>query len=348
MFAGAGLAAAGMVAVAGAVPASAAVHHPAWHTAKTFGNNIHLSDVVAVSRTEAWAFGGEGRYGNTLRSVALHWRGHSWTRVPLPKGVTGAMGAGAVVSSHDVWAETGGDEDGDDSADRILHWDGHRWSIKRILYGYITGITAIGPKDVWAFGRTGAGPGIGTWHYNGRTWRQTAKKFGQMYASAISPHDIWAAGQGLGTNDALSHYDGHTWRGIELLPPSKREAGYGLYAESAHSVWVALCPYSAAKLAPSLMHWNGKSWRGSPTPGSACLGKPVPDGRGGLWFSEPGSGYYGMPKLAHRSRNGAWTTTTLHGLGSKARVYLTAHIPGTAFLWGVSQQQDSNAILEYS
>ena len=38
--------------------------------------------------------------------------------------------------------------------------------------GELTGVVALGPSNVWVFGGSGFGPGLGTWHFNGRSWSQ--------------------------------------------------------------------------------------------------------------------------------------------------------------------------------
>lgn len=52
-----------------------------------FSRTARLSDVVAISRDDAWAVGSVG--ARVSRGIAVHWNGKIWRQVPLPlKGFT--------------------------------------------------------------------------------------------------------------------------------------------------------------------------------------------------------------------------------------------------------------------
>ena len=68
--------------------------------------------------------------------------------------------------SRDIWAVSyaGG---------YVVHWNGAGWRVAKCWrqHGVLSGVTALSPADVWVFGTTAGGfRGLGTWHFNGRTW----------------------------------------------------------------------------------------------------------------------------------------------------------------------------------
>jgi hypothetical protein len=74
----------------------------------------------------------------------------------------------------------------------VLRWNGHRWSVAKSWHVggrvELTGVTALSPTDVWVFGSGGFAPGLGTWHYNGHTWKHITQgaAVGITMASAVS------------------------------------------------------------------------------------------------------------------------------------------------------------------
>jgi hypothetical protein len=87
-----------------------------------------LTDVSAVSPTDAWAVGiyrDEAEMGHTL---ALHWDGTTWSQVktPNPGSIHNSLASLSAVSSKDVWAVGYYQEAGTHAL--VLHWDGTRWS----------------------------------------------------------------------------------------------------------------------------------------------------------------------------------------------------------------------------
>lgn len=100
------------------------------------------------------------------------------------------MARGAVAG--DVWAlgPTG----------YVLHFNGTSWRLAKRFRGgrlaELSDIVAFSPTNVWVFGGPGSRPGLGTFHFNGRSWARVtaATKLGIFTVSALSPRDMWATG----------------------------------------------------------------------------------------------------------------------------------------------------------
>ncbi|RAY14755.1 hypothetical protein DPM19_13505 [Actinomadura craniellae] len=67
-----------------------------------------LTDVLALSATDAWAVGGD---------TVLHWNGRGWKRVRVPIGSANTV---TGLSPHDIWVGGGHGE--------LAHFDGARWT----------------------------------------------------------------------------------------------------------------------------------------------------------------------------------------------------------------------------
>ena len=202
--------AAGLTAV---WPAAAqAAREPLWPATVTrhYGAPADASGysaVIALSRTDAWAFGGTNP-GGAGAPVALQWNGQSWRSWPLPAGLRDFIGDASASSATDIWAVSyaGG---------YVLHWDGHRWLVAKRWrhHAVLSGVTALSPADVWTFGTTADGiPGLGTWHFDGRSWSRPGGIAQDIYrASAVTPDDIWAVAA-TRQGGFIEHYDGRSWQ----------------------------------------------------------------------------------------------------------------------------------------
>ncbi|MGW1892444.1 hypothetical protein ACWCP6_19710 [Streptomyces sp. NPDC002004] len=110
------------------------------------------------------------------------WDGSRWQRQTLPDLGKGELNSIAALSTNDVWA-TGLLFSADESAPQTslaLHWDGISW--KRVhsptvrgTATWLSGVTALDPKDVWAVGGsiTGGGDHPFAIHWDGKRWTAT-------------------------------------------------------------------------------------------------------------------------------------------------------------------------------
>jgi hypothetical protein len=137
----------------------------------------------------------------------------------------------------------------------------------------ITGLTAISAHDVWVFGAVAGGEGTGTWHFNGRSWRQVGGTAGTIYrASAVSRRDIWAITTGAKA-DAVLRYNGKTWRPVGTRSVLAGVAASDVLAASKRDVWVLGNETSRGATTLVLVHWNGTRWSRISTGVTAFAGR---------------------------------------------------------------------------
>lgn len=134
-----------------------------WRQIKVFSRLVTSS--LVLSPTDVWVFG--EAFAPSLGAV--HYNGHTWT-----KSASGLAGASAL-SPDSIWAFGGSN---------VAHWNGSKWrttSVAKLLPkgnqvcgpGFVTGIHALSPRDVFAAGAGGCPDGGGPFvllHYNGKRW----------------------------------------------------------------------------------------------------------------------------------------------------------------------------------
>lgn len=328
-----GLAAVIPAVLALTVPAQAATS--GWDVVFThhYGASTNYSGYTALAvpgTGDAWAFGttSEAGFPAPGTPVAEHWNGTKWTSRALPSGLTSEIAAASAVSAHSVWAvtEVGGD---------ILHWNGSTWSVADDIPGsdlLATGITAVSDSDVWVFGFSGAGPGLGTWHYNGQTWTQvTGSAVGLETASAVSASNIWAIGSSSEgpAGDILTHYAGSTWQTVTAPALTGLEFS-DIVALSSTDVWAAAVSLSGGHVSdPQLVHFDGSQWTSVKVPyAGLSLGDLAPDGQGGFWLTA----FAGSKNWAvHLTAGGQWSRSSI----ASRTLDALALVPGTTSLWAV-------------
>lgn len=289
-------------------------------------NDSGYTAVAVPGRGNAWAFGSTNLAGLPAPGVpvAEHWNGKKWSGSALPSGLHSDISAASAVSAKSVWGVT--EANGD-----IVHWNGSRWSVAEREPGaaglLATGITAVSNSDVWEFGCAGAGPGTGTWHFNGHTWSQvTGTATGLVSASALSPSNIWGIGStSTGPcGDTIVHYNGTSWRPVTASALTGLQFG-SILALPGGNVWAIAGSGGAARL----VHFNGSKWASIKVPYSGItLESFARDGRGGFWLAGFSSG---KTSVLHYSASGRWSRITLTSGGMAA----IALVPGTTSLWGV-------------
>jgi hypothetical protein len=271
------------------------------------------SAVVAPGRSTAWAFGGTNP-GGASAPVALQWNGSRWRSWWLPRRLTGFISDASAPSSRDIWAVSyaGG---------YVLHWNGTRWWVARRWRQHtaLTGVTALSPTDVWVFGTTTAGVrGMGTWHYNGRSWTQVTGAASEIYrASAVSGHDIWAVAADH-RGGFIEHYNGRAWRVADTGRALGRVRLDDVLAVSRTSVWVVgNLQDRQGDGRMILAHYDGKRWTMTVTPWRADTGRLAPAQSGGVWLTADNTGARNDALIGHLCRgcHPAWATVKW-GLGS--------------------------------
>lgn len=247
-----------------------------------------LTDVAVLARRDAWAVGGaQGK------SLALHWDGAQWTRVPTPAYPEGTEVFKSVAGTgpDDIWAVGYAEPyESQEYYPVIVHWDGGEWSrvptgLPDGTTGLLQGVTAISATDAWAVGfYTGERYGPMLLHWDGESWESKEdviqpvfgkEGVGVLFAvDAVSADDVWAVGAGPGSATLL-HWNGRMW--IQLPSPTDRDRGldllYGVAAVSTDDVWAVggygeRTPPEQAQI----LHWNGSRWRPVRTPSPGLTG----------------------------------------------------------------------------
>lgn len=348
-----GMLTAGLFATAyGATAANAATvaaqaHGPSWHTilslpdGKTPSNTVET--VIATGRTTGWAFLSSSpvayeRTGNT-----------SWRTVALPER-GGAVSVAGASSSGNVWAAyrtaSGGTH--------LDHWNGRRWTTVKSFPGQVTGISVLGPNDVWVFGgqtnkATKAPQGV--FHFNGRGWTQVSSAWQGGYA--LSDGNVWTY-----SGTTTGHFNGRKWTetNVAKLFPARTVAETtnpmvtGIIALSPDNVYASGEGPIGAHIANGvILHFNGRTW--SKAAGGGFLssdGQPMAsDGHGGLYL--PAGNVEGPSLLFHYSA-GQVTRVKLPGGGTlPTSSESVSQVPGTAeVLSGGSIYHATNAALNRS
>ncbi|WP_067832476.1 hypothetical protein [Actinomadura kijaniata] len=371
------------VAVAGAVAATAfaAPAHaaaPTWRVVKTYDNGKYdgFNGVLALSKNNAWAFGGGDRKaGDFNRPLAYHWNGKSWRSSALPTGLTGHLWDGSASSSANVWAYGGNSEAGGSRGSYVLRWNGKKWAVAKKFAasrGRISGILALSAKNVWVFGAPGADRGVGTWHYNGRSWTELKNPPALIgEADASSATNAWANARGLnGDAKTIVRFDGKRWKTVStkgVLPADQHPeddnapqvssfVGEPL-VRSAKEVWFpAHTQRYGGTSKPSttnlLLRWNGKRWQKYAVPTKQSPREVVPDGRGGLWVVAGSP--HDRAEIWHRSAAGKWTranvTVPRGRVGGPADAALmpgTRSVVGAGVLRPADQTSSDSAIFYF-
>jgi hypothetical protein len=179
------------------------------------------------------------------RALIEHFDGAAWHLTTIP-GAPEYLNAVAAVSPDDVWVV--GDDPSYVSAPVIEHFNGMNWStVAQSVQsdGTLDAITALSPDDVWATGSHNLDTLIE--HFDGHTWTVVPSPGGSsgniqsalLGISALSSHDIWAAGYTGDNGDAtlVDHWNGTKWSlvpsptpGLATLAAISGETGGPMFA----------------------------------------------------------------------------------------------------------------------
>ena len=320
------------------IPAQAAqASPPDWQIVATVhygpGDNASgYSAVVAPRRSDAWVFGGTNP-GGASSPTAEHWDGRRWQPSPLPPGLTDFIVAADASSARNVWAV------GDGYA---LRWNGSRWSVAKTWpqARQLTSVAAVNRNDVWVFGSStfSGQAGLGTWHFNGRSWIRARGLANAIYrASAVSRHDIWAITISP-RGGSVARYNGHAWGRVRSAAPALANTQLNdVLAVSRTSVWVSgISPADGTMGRLVLARWDGSRWKRFVTPwGVRQPERFASDGAGGIWIPVVSEGGDAATWILHLTRAGGWARTPIAaGQATGVGVGDLALIPGTRSLWG--------------
>jgi hypothetical protein len=269
-------------------------------TAFTPAEQRHISSlngVVAISPTLAWAGGIVGAGSGAPNQIIEQWNGAQWSVFPGPKFPAGdqpAIYAMTSTSANDIWA-IGSllADDGQLLYFLFEHYDGAGWTFTSSLSGdaFLRGASADATNDVWAVGFNGPENDDSrtlAMHFDGSTW--TAAKTPSVGNGAnqlngvlaLAPNDVWAVGfstpvappSQAATLTLIEHFDGTSWSVVpspNMGPNSIYQSNrlFGLTANSPTDIW-AFGSYFASSGSGHqmtlLLHWDGASWKLTPSP----------------------------------------------------------------------------------
>lgn len=299
-----------------ATSASAAARTPSWHAVLSVRNGTQsnsFGSVVATGKTSGWAFLNNSKVAYERTSAT------AWKKVAFP-GTGGTVHVAGASSPSNVWAAL---KSSTGQSTKLYRWNGRSWAAAKSLTGSLTGISVLGPNDVWVFGGS-----AGVTHFNGRTWTKVSSTL--TGGSALSDNNVWAYN---GTN--VDHYNGHRWTATNvasLLPAQL--AGHG---PSALTNILALAPNNVYATGEgdqtprggpgAVLHFNGHTWTKAAESGSFATisGESLTsDGKGGFWISSESFPSRLEGALFHYSAG----QITEVNLGAFA--YSVSHVPGTA------------------
>jgi hypothetical protein len=252
-----------------AKPAPAAPAASPWSVVSSPDTGTSDNDLWSMSGrspADIWAVGSllPSAGATIVQTLALHYNGSTWTRVPTPDFGHQANSLYGVAALPDgtAWA-TGIYTQASGHTGRALteHWNGHRWAVvpaaspgsaEDMLYS----VTGVSDADVWAVGTYGDADGYFhplIEHWNGRRWMA-----GRIAGLSPAAHGIltsvtsaghrgaWATGQISGPDadrQVVLHLVGGTWEVTHESPPRSAGGIADAYpqaiASSAAGPWVA-------------------------------------------------------------------------------------------------------------
>jgi hypothetical protein len=225
-----------------------------WTKVASFGRDVHLKRVSAVSPSAAWVWGDEGRGTDwpTFRPFLALVSGGVVSRVR-----TGLLsGAGASAMASDGAADTWLAGDVRDVRGRFLRplvarWDGKSWHEVPMPAGARTifWLSTSGPSDAWAVVSKGFLGDQWLVHWDGTAWSKAYAppasmaqdgRVPQQMSAASTPGHAWVAYTEAGTNSGSNgsnppprtisvYFDGSTWRRVPV--PAIVDQGLGGLAE---------------------------------------------------------------------------------------------------------------------
>jgi hypothetical protein len=145
-----------------------------------------LNGISSDATNDVWSVGYSGFLDNDAAPLVFHFDGSSWQSTTLPRvGVSDELFAVTALAPNNVWA-VGTQQAGPDDPTTTLieHFDGTQWTVvpspnvgpnSTSQSNRLFGITAVSPRDIWAFGSFFAADGSGhqmtlLLHFDGNSW----------------------------------------------------------------------------------------------------------------------------------------------------------------------------------
>jgi hypothetical protein len=319
-----------------------------------------LSAVSAISATDAWAV---GRIGIRLAAstLAVHWDGHAWSRVPTPDlRAMSYLYDVLALGTADVWA-VGSTSLYPRSRTLIEHWDGSVWKVvpspnpgKNDELYRIVG-TPGGP--LWAMGTTlthhGAFFSTLIERWSGSKWEVVSSPNrgldSDLWGAAVAPDgDAWAFGWSDDDHHCCwrslaEHWDGSAWRKVKT--PNRKGcycALFGGAALSSTDVWAV----GDGPLQALIEHWDGAGWTlvdGPAVGDDSHLNSVAAQGAGSVWAV----GYFHDPLSKARTLTEhwdgmRWSVVSSPSAGDESFLEGIAAVPDTGELWAVGSSRNGD------
>lgn len=232
-------------------------------TQRLGSNDNSLGAVAGSSPTDVWAVGDflpSAKHSNqdATLSFAEHYNGKTWTVVRTPNaGPNFNSFYGLAASGGRAWAV--GERLNAQYQDRALveYWNGAKWGIARVpqpgtVRDMLFGASALSPSDVWVVGDREGGNGVFAAlaeHWNGKQWSvvptpDPGSAGNHLYAvDAVSPDDVWAAGQQLSgrapDRGLIEHWNGHRWSVMTSPRAASASVLFDAVTATPGQAWVA-------------------------------------------------------------------------------------------------------------
>jgi hypothetical protein len=214
-----------------------------------------LRGVYALNKKTVWAVGSSNATGHTLVERLKH---NKFVRVKSPnKSTFTELEAVTTTSKKYAWAvgyyfpKNGGH-----ARTLIERWNGHKWKVVKSpnplsrTDNFLWGVTAIGPRNVWAVGDNNLDSGVGDkgmiLHYSHGKWRNKTPSGlpgGLSDVSAVSARDVTAVGHdGVAgdTTPLIEHFNGASWtRKSVVTSGTTGQVLYSASTPSASAHWAA-------------------------------------------------------------------------------------------------------------
>ena len=267
----------------------------------------HFFGVAGKGANDVWAVGtyapsNAGWPNLPFRALAEHWDGARWGVVPTPNlGGANVLFAVAVLGPDNVWA-VGGYYNSKISFENLQcehtahtlveHWNGRAWRViaspdpgrnasfvqpcgpshPLTSVNVLSGVAALGPRNVWAVGHYWDGRANRTLavHWNGRRWMRVASPNSSaaenvLYGVATpAPRDIWAAGTYRPTprepyRTLIERWNGRAWRVIPSPSVIGQDSQLYSIAARGRAVW-AVGRHDGSGGGGLAERWDGARW----------------------------------------------------------------------------------------
>jgi len=242
-----------------------------------------------------------GYWEDRQQSLTMHWNGNEWSIVPSPSPAPSPSAtqvelvAVSGAATDDVWA-VGSKRDQDTAGytgSRVLamRWNGFEWRDMDAPWPtdgdgtpytgasgeQLYDVAAVASDEVWMVGRywVEAPSGAITWPGAAMRWNGAGFEVfllpmvspqGSQWANAVaavSGNDVWAVGDGAGTNEPayIWHWNGAAWSPVPAPTPGEDRSLRAVVSLAADDVWAGGSYRDASYVHhPLLLHWDGTSW----------------------------------------------------------------------------------------